>query len=837
MNAKDQTALELNYIQRDADKYYGRQDKLRDKQLGDQTDAHSYIIRRGILDVADALEFNVNNKSRGVGGKYNQSVKRMAARIDAKTGEVSYDYAATAFIGIQAVFQSFDKKNGNTWNALAHTIAARLEADLKARMFEAHEPAYYHRVMQSFDEQMITQYQHKHRVIMMKFNEFDFKWKPWDSVEKIQVANKILIAIIDTLPDIFFRNSYRDKGKVVACIDLHPEADVWLAEFERERGFLRPTHPPLLVEPIPWQLDDDGNISGGYYTARLSATLPFVKSHSQKHREFLKLKSRPMVEHIDAVNKMQRTKWRINTDVLNVQTFMLKNQLGVGLPRYEPKALPDFPEHIANIPAELWTEQQQDEVTTWKGISKRIHTQNRIQKGKFLVYKSIADTAKEYSKYEAFHFAYNADFRGRIYCATSGLSPQGEDIAKGLLHFGEEVTHGRAGLYWLAVHGANTYGNDKIELSERVDWVYSLESAFREVVANLPESAADTREFWGAADKPWQFLAFILAWAETDFGKNPDAPGRLPIGLDGSCNGIQHYSAILRDKVGGAAVNLIDSKLPSDIYGDVANVLYTTLRRVKDIGLGDSATYAQIWLDAAFDRKLTKRPVMTLPYGSTRQSCKEYIHEWMLEHRDKFPVEDKDLFSLSLFLTPLLWESIGEVVVAARAGMAWLQAASMQIMNHSPEPLWWISPAGFPVYQDYLEQTVVRVRTMLAGGVNAIRVNTSVPTDKINRRKQRTGVAPNFIHSVDASHMVKTINATDFPAYAMIHDDFGTHAGNTEELWTAIREQFVEMYQTHAPLQEWLDAQNPDYIEDIAPLPPMGDLDITNVLESTYFFG
>ena len=47
----------------------------------------------------------------------------------------------------------------------------------------------------------------------------------------------------------------------------------------------------------------------------------------------------------------------------------------------------------------------------------------------------------------------------------------------------------------------------------------------------------------------------------------------MPIALDGTCNGLQHYAAMLRDEVGGKAVNLVPSDKPSDVYGDVAKIV------------------------------------------------------------------------------------------------------------------------------------------------------------------------------------------------------------------------------------------------------------------------
>ena len=41
---------------------------------------------------------------------------------------------------------------------------------------------------------------------------------------------------------------------------------------------------------------------------------------------------------------------------------------------------------------------------------------------------------------------------------------------------------------------------------------------------------------------------------------------RLPVHMDGSCNGLQHYAALGRDEAGGRAVNLLPSDAPQDVY-------------------------------------------------------------------------------------------------------------------------------------------------------------------------------------------------------------------------------------------------------------------------------
>ena len=74
-----------------------------------------------------------------------------------------------------------------------------------------------------------------------------------------------------------------------------------------------------------------------------------------------------------------------------------------------------------------------------------------------------------------FYFPYQVDFRGRVYPVPYYLSPQGTDLAKSLLLFSESETiwDVKRDAKWLAIHGANCFGKDKLSLDERVKWVTS----------------------------------------------------------------------------------------------------------------------------------------------------------------------------------------------------------------------------------------------------------------------------------------------------------------------------------------------------------------------------
>src|SRR5690606_23726499 len=82
---------------------------------------------------------------------------------------------------------------------------------------------------------------------------------------------------------------------------------------------------------------------------------------------------------------------------------------------------------------------------------------------------------------------------------------------------------------------------------------------------------------WLEADCPFQFLAWVLEYKEwKKYGAAFQS--HIPVGMDGSCNGLQNFSAMLRDEKGGVSTNIVPGPAPRDIYQDVAD---RTMERVK----------------------------------------------------------------------------------------------------------------------------------------------------------------------------------------------------------------------------------------------------------------
>jgi DNA-directed RNA polymerase len=191
----------------------------------------------------------------------------------------------------------------------------------------------------------------------------------------------------------------------------------------------------------------------------------------------------------------------------------------------------------------------------------------------------------------------------------------------------------------------------------------------------------------------------------------------------------------------------------------------------------------------------------------------------------------------SVYLGIKLQDAIDQTVVAANSIKIWLQSCA-KIFNSLNLPIKWTTPTGFICNQSYDKVAKTFIRTYW--GKASICNIVYEPGSKLNTKRQTSGISPNVIHSLDASHCTFAINdMTDqgITDMSMIHDSFGCHASNVDAMNAILREQFINIY-SHNVVQNLYDqftSQLP--AGTVLPTPPKrGDLNINAVRKSEYFF-
>lgn len=722
---------------------------------------------------------------------------------------------------------------------------AVVEAGLSKRVGESYRRAY----LRAYEKHVIER------------GELD-KWRPYSREEKVNVGLKSIELFIQStgMGKIFTEKQPKDEHYTY-YFEFDNDVLKYIDYTDKELANLMFIPRPMVIPPKPWTSPFDG----GYYK-QLARPISLIRASAKKVKKHYEDVEMPDV--YEAVNRVQATPWRVSPRILKIAKAvadMPQAPAALGFPSKDPEEKP-YRDPVCDTNPEAQK--------AWRLECVRYYQRDNERKGRRLSYMYVLNYADTFSKYERIYFPNNLDFRSRVYPLTT-LSPQGSDFQKGLLEFAEGKPLGEDGATWLAFHGANCYGLDKKPLEERLSWVYSN----AELISNIAKDPLEHTE-WMEADSPWCFLAFCFEWAEY-LEKGSEYESHIAIAFDGSCSGIQHFSAMLRDEVGAVAVNLIPDDKVHDIYGIVANKVKEMIKADMDSDDVDTVqtdkegneyikkgkrTLATEWNAFGIDRYVTKRSVMTLPYGSKEYGFKDQILEDTI-----YPAVNKNPNAFSApgqaatYMAKLIWTAVHEVVVKAMEAMSWLQQASALLakdrdIEGKPMPTYWVTPVGFPVWQEYFKVDSVKVRSILSGPITIYNYN-NVPireaekgeglvstcsrlTDVINPRKQRQGIAPNFVHSMDASHLMLTVLACGrehgITSFALIHDSFGTHAGNAGVLFNTVRECFVRMYQEHDVLNDLHDhiksMLSAKYRDELPEAPSKGNLDLNLVKQSIYAF-
>lgn len=772
------------------------------------------IYRRFVLPLAALVESDINSKLAG----------RAQAHIALLRG---MDHEAIAFIAVRGLLCELTAPTGDSDDGVdtsARDVAARIgrmiHSEYVLTRFQDINPELYNTIVREFDRRMSKSERHRMTVFKMQAKQAGIDYLDWGMAGQVQVGGYLvdlleqlgMVSTEDTRVAIRGGRGIRNSQSAT----LSAGVLALMAGIQEHVELATPELMPCVVRPVNWT----GLAEGGWHTPGMRRAHPYcIKS---ANRDWLR--SQDLTNEMAALNHLQGVRWQVNNRILDAVRKVADHFDMEEIVSHAEFPAPERPAFLdADPKKEDMSEQQLAIFTAWKREKAEWHTQMKLRGTKWGRYFTATRMAHKFRDEPVLYFVYFSDFRGRKYVQTTGISPQGSDMQKALLRFadGHPITT-QEQQDWFLINGANRFGVDKVSMEDRVKWV-------AEHHENIMNFARDPIAFnsWREADKPFQFLAWCFEYYDfKTFG--PLFRTHLPVGMDGSCNGLQNFSAMLRDEVGGAAVNLVPGDLPKDIYATVAQVTMTKLLSVP----ADAEGFRDLWIKHVINRSLVKRSVMTLPYGSTRFSCADFIKDDYLK-MGKAPEFSKDQYGkAAAWLSKFVWDSIGKVVIKAREAMDWLQSCAGKILKGDSEFISWITPSGFPVSQSYSKMTEHRINTKLCGGAKLLIQRES---DEADGHRHRNGIAPNFIHSMDASHLTLTVLASatvGIDALAMIHDDYGTHATFAPQLARIIREQFVAMYDTSSPLE--------DFAEQYAELPPppeKGTLNLQGVLESKYFFG
>jgi len=831
-----QLRLEEEMTVRGADRYLRNTSRAREGGREDQTAYGKTLLAGRIEALAKAIQAWQEATANGRATKNGTAYKRIG----------TYDPNVLAYLALKHVLSGLSAPR--TLQYVAVAIGTAVEDEIRFAVIRSEERKAYEKLVDGAKKRTSSKYKH---IYATRLAEQHDDWEGWSRTDRVQVGVKLIDILMQTIGLIEVSTNGEDTEKALKYVKALPTTLEWIEKKNNATALLRPVYEPMVVQPKDWTNPFDG----GYLSSSIKP-LKMVKTKNKAYLEELRNVDMPIV--YTAINAIQRTAWQINSQVLGVmKTLWSQGSQIAGLPPREGLPLPVKPYDIDT------NETAQAE---YRKAAFKVHTENLSLLGTRIGLSMTLDIAERYEPFKRIFFPYQLDFRGRIY-AVPHINPQGPDYQKGLLRFANGKPLGEEGWKWLAIHGANVAGYDKASLEDRVNWVLDNEEEIVRIAQDPYEHRGWATEVGGIEiDKPWQFLAFCFEWlGYVQYGES--FVSKIPVAMDGSCSGIQHFSAMLRDEKGGAAVNLVPQNLPADVYRLVAEKVLEELHLDAEAGSTDelkhtddgkafvspgTKTLANQWLAFGVTRKTTKRSVMTLAYGSKEYGFKEQLMEdilWPAKRAatrpdgtvdaEKFPFES-DGFRAAGYMAKLIWNAVNKVLVKAGEAMAWLQGAA-GLAAQEELPVRWTTPVGFPVMQAYPALEQRRVKTAINGTILRLVMNQEKET--LDKRKQGQGISPNFIHSCDAAHLMLTVaraKEDGINSFAMIHDSFGTTAGDTERMYHVVREAFIEMYTEVQVLEAFRDELAEQLSEKqrkkLEPLPERGTLDLSAVAESRFCF-
>uniref|UniRef100_A0A1A8KXL0 DNA-directed RNA polymerase n=1 Tax=Nothobranchius kuhntae TaxID=321403 RepID=A0A1A8KXL0_NOTKU len=291
-------------------------------------------------------------------------------------------------------------------------------------------------------------------------------------------------------------------------------------------------------------------------------------------------------------------------------------------------------------------------------------------------------------------------------------------------------------------------------------------------------------------------------------------------------------------------VNLVPCEVPQDVYSVVAQQVEEM--RAKDAKKG--LKIAQV-LEGFINRKVVKQTVMTVVYGVTRFGGRLQIQK-RLKEIDEFPQDH--VWEASHYLVRLVFNGLKEMFTGTREIQDWLTESARLIskFGHTVE---WVTPLGLPIIQPYHRKRHQVLKSTIQNICLEISHDTTEMPDTV---KQKNAFPPNFIHSLDSTHMMLT-SLHCYSAgltFVSVHDCFWTHALTVDTMNKVCREQFVALHSQ--PILQMLSkfllhkycAEPPTEVKSkkyqeykmlmllLANVPRTGGFDVQQVKESTYFF-
>ena len=723
--------------------------------------------------VVDRIKSTTNRIKKGAAGKSFKEIQQYLSDLEP---------LAAAAIACKVTFDQVfgHEKTSNQLVKISIAIGKAVENECQMRHYEKKCPALLQTLKKNYWHNSCGT-QQKIVVIQTLMNRYGIeKWNSWGDSNRAKLGAWLLECIMD-VSGWFYKEMRLEGRKRVNYIEPTAEFNKVKEQIMKDSELFAPLSWPMLIEPNDWT----PTRQGGYLLNEIMRKHEMVRRGNNTSIQGEK--------PIDFLNKIQKVGYRLNPFIVNVAEQLYEQGIEVG------KFIPIVELPIPPKPPDI-AENKDARKAYCRGRAEAENFNHNAPKRACRTRRTM-ETVKRF-KGKEFFIPWSFDYRGRTYPIPAFLTPQDTDFGKSLIRFSHEAVMGGDAEKWLAFQVATTYGLDKSPMDERLEWVENNLFTVKSVATNPIDNIGS----WEGVEEPWQFLAACDEYYHCVMLKDRKTTG-LCVATDATCSGLQILAGLARDKSTAQLVNVLPADRPQDAYKVVAEAAKPNIPKV---------------LHPVWDRKCVKRTVMTIPYNAKPFSNRSYIRDALLEKGIEI---DKDDLTVTV---QAVRDAMHEVVPGPMSVMKWIETEVSKAFKRGVEDLQWTTPSGFIVNQKIQKKKVEQLNLQLLG-----RVIMSVATEdpkKPDTTRHKAATAPNLIHSLDATLL--HISALRFCApIALIHDSVLCRATDMTTLSNIVRETYMELFAKNNYLQDFATAIGAE-----TEPPIIGDLEPSEVIDSTYFF-
>lgn len=706
--------------------------------------------------------------------------------------------APIAAVALGAVLDTLTRRQA--YSALALTIGRRIEDEVRAMAIEDKGRDLLRLLKKRSGGKK------KDVVGPRVMNQLHLDQEPWTAGDRRAVGSLLLDVVILETQLVRVVHSSQRKPMV------EPTTEAVLIARACPARVGAPRRLPMLAPPRPWA----GLYGGGHY----SNTQPLVSCRTPRDLSYLE--QADLSPALKAINTLQEQQMVIDPWMVSVQRQAWEANLPDVFPvRREPLAAPRRPEDERDRKG--WSAWQKEAAKAWHDVREGKNQRVRIEQA-LRQCEQVAGLPV--------WFAYDLDFRGRIYSSNRYATHQGPDWEKAAINFAVGQRCDENAADWILKAAAGHYGLGRVTWEERLSWGRSN----IERMLAAAENPLDQLDLWAGAKEPWQFLQ--MARAFRGWLADPNDPIGVPIRFDQTTSGPGILAALVRDRRIAESCNLIGSQ-PNDLYAVVAARVQEVLRGDLEAGTDQLQRHAAFWLELGVDRKLAKGPVMTTAYGAQHQGVVDGLVELLTQEvglLQPWEYESK-LLGPSRYLAKRLLATLKEEVEPCLAVQEWLRKVSAVVVR-AQKPIEWTSPMGFPLRLGAPTPARSKVNTLLSGTPSWQSLMDKPEAGELSVRATNRSITANLVHSFDGAlvHAVLHRGAAHGAQVLTNHDCFAAVPAQCDWLHHTLHDELRVLY-----MPDWLTEISTEIkarsgVKKLPAPPLVGDLCPGEIGQNPYCF-